>query len=439
MVKYWANSDTGRSVYLWDPTTPVHKITMYHAWLINGIVTNASVTSRGEIAGHFQFPSMDRISHKTANYTLAIAMYSNRIKNFEVINGENKHGWYTGAGMTYLYNNDIDHYQDDFWPTVDPYRLPGTTIDKRVRADSATAGRFGTSIVGGAAVGASGVVCMKVSLDSGQLVALKSWFCLGDRVVMVGSGITGTTANLVETIIENRNIGVAGSNLVKMNSTATNVLTNVGTQETLPAAWLHVEGVGGIVPIGTNSPIRGVRNDSSGKWSDICGTAGTPTDTRTRRYITLWFDHGATPVNAGYAYALFPTYSASTTASYAAAPTITVPIRNTSVHYLAAQISTTQIYSAVFWTDTPNIAGVFTCDAIAAVMLRIPATGEIEIALSDPTQMRTSSITITVQVANGSIVSSDPATTVTRTGSSVTIVYNPTGARGRTAKVVLNP
>ena len=381
---------------------------------------------------------MDRISHKTPNYTLAIAMYSNRIKNFEAINNENKRGWYTGAGMTYLYNGDVDHYQDDFWPTVDPYRLPGTTIDKRTRAASATAGSNGNSIVGGAVIGVSGVACMKVSLDSGQLVALKSWFCLGDRVVMVGSGITGTTANVVETIIENRNTGVAGTNLVKMNSTATNVLTTVGTQETLAAAWLHVEGVGGIVPIDTNSPIRGVRKDTSGKWSDINGSAGTPTDTRTRRYITLWFDHGATPVNAGYAYALFPTYSASTTASYAASPTIAVPIRNTSVHYLTAQISTTQIHSAVFWTNASNTAGVFACNAIAAAMLRIPATGEIEIALSDPTQTRTSAITLTVQVANSSILSHDPAITVTRTGTSVTIVYNPTGAKGRTAKVTLS-
>ena len=109
MVKYWVNSDTARSFYFWDPTTPVHKVTMYNAWLANGIATSGSVTSRGEIAGNFQFPAMDRVSHKTANYTLAIAMYSNRIKNFEAINNENKRGWYTGAGMTYLYNGDVDH------------------------------------------------------------------------------------------------------------------------------------------------------------------------------------------------------------------------------------------------------------------------------------------------------------------------------------------
>lgn len=438
MVKYWVNADTARSLYFWDPNTPVHKVSMYIAWLAHSIATSSMVATRGEIVGNYQFPGMDRISHKTPNYTLAIAMYSNRIKNFEAINTENKHGWYTGTGMTYLYNDDIDHYQDDFWPTVDPYRLPGTTVDKRTRGDGATAGSNGSAVVGGAVIGVSGVACMKMSLDGGQLTALKSWFCLGDRVVMVGSGITGTTANVVETIIENRNIGASGTNLVRMNSTSTNVLTNIGVQETLAANWLHVEGVGGIVPIGSNPPIKGIRAARTGRWSDINGSAGTPTDMRTRRYITLWFDHGTTPTDGGYAYGLFPSYTAATTGSYAAAPTIDVPIRNSNVHYLTAQISTTQIRSAVFWTNAANTAGVFTCNAIAAVMLRVPASGPIEIALSDPTQSRTSAITLTVQVLNSSVVSSDPATSVTRTASSVTITYNPTGAKGRTAKIVLS-
>jgi hypothetical protein len=37
--------------------------------------------------------------------------------------------------MTYIYSTDLAQFSDDFWPTVDPYRLPGTTVDVTSRAD----------------------------------------------------------------------------------------------------------------------------------------------------------------------------------------------------------------------------------------------------------------------------------------------------------------
>ena len=48
-----------------------------------------------------------------------------RVANYEAIDA-NVNGWYTGAGMTYLYNNDIQQFADHFWETVNRYR-PGIT------------------------------------------------------------------------------------------------------------------------------------------------------------------------------------------------------------------------------------------------------------------------------------------------------------------------
>ncbi|MFQ8805082.1 MAG: polysaccharide lyase family 8 super-sandwich domain-containing protein [Alistipes indistinctus] len=45
---------------------------------------------------------MDRAVHKRPGFALGIAMSSNRIENYETINGENLCAWYTGDGMTYL-------------------------------------------------------------------------------------------------------------------------------------------------------------------------------------------------------------------------------------------------------------------------------------------------------------------------------------------------
>ncbi|MDK9580070.1 polysaccharide lyase family 8 super-sandwich domain-containing protein [Sneathia sanguinegens] len=63
-------------------------------------------------------------------------MSSNKIKYYEAMNGENERGWYTGDGMLYLYNGDIRQFNDEFWSTVDPYRLPGITVDKAKREDA---------------------------------------------------------------------------------------------------------------------------------------------------------------------------------------------------------------------------------------------------------------------------------------------------------------
>ena len=43
-------------------------------------------------------------------FGFGISMCSSRIYNYESINGENLHGWFTGDGMTYLYNSDLNQF-----------------------------------------------------------------------------------------------------------------------------------------------------------------------------------------------------------------------------------------------------------------------------------------------------------------------------------------
>ncbi len=72
---------------------------------------------------------------KTSKYAVGLAMYSNRIANFEYGNTENAHAWHTADGMLYLYNRDFNQFGEGYWTTVDPYRLPGTTVDTAPLAD----------------------------------------------------------------------------------------------------------------------------------------------------------------------------------------------------------------------------------------------------------------------------------------------------------------
>ncbi|CAM5539672.1 Polysaccharide lyase 8 family protein OS=Streptomyces rimosus subsp. rimosus (strain ATCC /DSM 40260 / JCM 4667 / NRRL 2234) OX=1265868 GN=SRIM_029145 PE=3 SV=1 [Streptomyces rimosus subsp. rimosus] len=91
-----------------------------------------------EPVAHRLFPAMDRAVHRRPGWAAGLAMASDRITYYENGNGENPRGWHTGAGMLYWWGHDFGggQYTDAFWPTVDPYRLPGTTVSTKRLADN---------------------------------------------------------------------------------------------------------------------------------------------------------------------------------------------------------------------------------------------------------------------------------------------------------------
>src|SRR5208282_778762 len=91
-----------------------------------------------EPPGQYPFADMDRVVAWRQNFCFSLSLSSSRIANYESINGENLHGWFTGDGMTYLYlGNPESQFTGDFWPTVDAYHPPGTTVEVFARANSA--------------------------------------------------------------------------------------------------------------------------------------------------------------------------------------------------------------------------------------------------------------------------------------------------------------
>lgn len=76
----------------------------------------------------------DKVIHKREDYTFGIAMSSNRIYNYECINNQNLNGWYIGDGMSCLYNKD-NRYKSDYWQSINPYYIPGTTVDSQERQE----------------------------------------------------------------------------------------------------------------------------------------------------------------------------------------------------------------------------------------------------------------------------------------------------------------
>ena len=143
--------------------------------------------------GQFPFPSMDRVVALRNGFGFGISMSSSRIANYESINGGNLHGWFTGDGMTYLYLGNTDtQFDSDFWPTVDPYHLPGTTVETNTHTNSAgEATTTSQNWVGGAQVANTyGVAGMSLASWNTTLTGRKSWFMFDNEIVCLGAGIT---------------------------------------------------------------------------------------------------------------------------------------------------------------------------------------------------------------------------------------------------------
>ncbi|MFI9174728.1 polysaccharide lyase 8 family protein [Streptomyces lincolnensis] len=312
-------------------------------------VADSPVPAAPEPHGHRLFAAMDRAVHRGPGFTANIAMASDRIASYECGNGENPRGWHTGAGLlSWWPDGRSDQYTDWFWPTVDWYRLPGTTVSTRRLADRA-GGEWGepkpdVRWVGGTTDGEYAAIGQHLKGLQSTLQARKSWFCLPDAIVCLGAGITCADGVPVETVVDNRNLGEAGT-----------------PEFVRGRGWAHLQGHGGwLVPDGE---LRTLREDRTGAWSDINTTSTT--ERRTRRWQTLWLDHGTDPTDAGYLYVLLPGASRRTVAARAAdRHWLSVLANDTTCQ--AVRVS--GVTAATFWR--PGTAGPLTASAGASVLVR---------------------------------------------------------------------
>ncbi|MGW0418355.1 polysaccharide lyase 8 family protein [Streptomyces sp. NPDC003015] len=342
LVKGWIERDTVSPV-LAAPQFGVADLARLYA------VAASPVPAAPEPVGHTLFAAMDRAVHRRPGFVANIAMASDRIAAYECGNGENPRGWHTGAGMLSWWAADSGQYTDWYWPTVDWYRLPGTTVSTKRLPDRA-GGEWGepkpdVRWVGGTTDGEYAAIGQHLKGLGSTLQARKSWFCLADAVICLGAGITCTDGVPVETVVDNRNLGEGGTpSFVRGRG------------------WAHLEGHGGwLVPDG----LRALREDRTGAWSDI-NTSST-TERRTRRWQTLWLDHGTDPVDASYAYVLMPGSSRRTVAARAADRHWLSVLANDSACQ-AVRVDSLGLTAANFWRA--GTAGPLTASAGASVLVR---------------------------------------------------------------------
>ena len=181
----------------------------YDVYLFETLLSNNMV---GEIERNTYlklYNDMNKVAYynKEHGFAFGISMHSDKIQNYEFMNKENAKGWYTSDGVSYLYNDDLSHFSDDYWATVDPYKLPGITENNKAREKGLGMTTMKNSFVGSTSLNQKfGTVAMDFSNLDNTMSAKKSWFILGDRVVFLGSGVKDASGTNGYTVIENRKI-----------------------------------------------------------------------------------------------------------------------------------------------------------------------------------------------------------------------------------------
>jgi hyaluronate lyase len=424
MVKYWAQADTFRN---FTNNVPLQLITPTAQ-----LMADTGTPPRGELLGHWSFASMDQAVHLRPGWGLALCLSSSRIYNYESINGENLHGWFQGDGMTYLYNSDLAQFNDDFWPTVDPYRLPGTTVDLTPRADASGQSYLSSkNWVGGATLSTNAVAGMELDAYGSTLTAKKSWFMLDDEVVCLGAGITATSGSNILSTALNRKLSSSNTNVFVAGGVAQPV--TLGWQTNLTnASWCTLGGLGGCYFPG-GATVKVQREARTNSWLQI--NSGGTTTVKTNNFLTLWFDHGRQPANASYAYVLLPNYSTLQASNYALTPEIT--ILENSANLQAVKETGLNVVAANFWNDGTRTADLITVNKKASVLTReTPQT--LTVAVADPTQTNTGTLSLTLNRAANSLAFADPALTVTQLRPTIQLTANVAGKLGRSLVAAFN-
>ncbi|MGQ4387836.1 polysaccharide lyase 8 family protein [Streptomyces sp. SAS_270] len=415
LVKGWIQRD------YYSPPMSDPSLSLTSLARLKGVVDDTSVSVIAEPTGHRLFTNMARATHRRPGWAASISMADRRITYYETGNGENLHGWHTGAGMLYWWGDTFGNgqYSDAFWPTVDPYRLPGTTTSRLPLADAA-GGDWGASLpdvnwVGGTTDGRRAAIGQYVKGLQSTLLAKKSWFCLDDAIVCLGAGIKCTDGTAVESTVDNRNLGPTGNTSFQVDG-VTKPLTYPWSQTLTGAGWAHIGGHGGYVFPG-GAAVKALREARDGKWSDI--NKGGSSTVLNRKYLTLYVDHGTNPADAAYAYLLMPGATAAQTQTRAATTNWLSVLANTD-NQQGVAVPSLGFTGVNFWFG--GTVGALTASNPCCVMINENSDGTAMICVSDPMRKQTG-LTLTWNRAVSSVTSKPATVTSATTGSTLTLTF----------------
>lgn len=287
------------------------------------------------------FWGMDRVVHQgSKDIKFAISMHSSRVGNYETMNGENKKGWYTGDGVTYIYGINSDKSKE-FWPTVDMYHLPGVTSSINERKNGSGERRHKSkmspkSFVGGVTTGKVTLAAMDFLSWNNQTSGKKSWFLIDNTMFAIGSNINSSDGE-IHTTIDNRIVD--GENFKYTMLSDGEVVTK--------------------------------KEKRIGNWKNIGGKSEKPIEVE---YITTYINHGKNPKNSSYLY--------SVGLDEVSKNDVEILSQNDKAHALKVK----DYMGINFWQDSPYKVNKYKSFSTLS-LLALEKGDTLELWVSDPTQL----------------------------------------------------
>jgi chondroitin AC lyase len=319
--------------------------------------------------GHRHYFVSDYTVHRRANWFASVKMFSTRTKSGEDTNDENILGSRQSDGRFYLVMDGDEYFGRDVWPAFDWTRLPGVTVEQKADTASALYGYGKRTFAGGTGDGRNGVSAMELAPLGSVLTARKSWFFFDDAIVFLANGITSPSANRVETIVNQW------------------PLMNAAAQVTRHDDWAVLERVGYWFPSTTGVQIS--RETRTGTWSSLGGSSDTTQ--RSREIVTMWLDHGTSPMNATAEYAIVPGVSPVEMADWAASRPLTIVANDDTTS--AVRDNRTGALGITFWR-AGAVEGVQS--TAAAVVYMSGDLRAMHVTVADPNAGTTGTFQLTI-------------------------------------------
>ena len=330
----------------------------YDVHLFENLIANPAINEIERDTYLKLYNDMDKVAYfnKERGFAFGISMYSNKIQNYEFMNKENAKGWYTSDGVSYLYNDDLSHFSDDYWATVDPYKLTGITENSEIREKGSGMTTMKNSFVGSTSLeNQFATVAMDFTNWNNTLSAKKSWFILGDRVVFLGSGVKDSSGKDVYTVVENRKIKRESRNRragqedykVFVNGTE----TTIGDKDSSAQVnTILLKSSNKDMNIGYKflqaTTVNLKKEDRTGTWKDI--NEGQSAEAVQNTFLSIVQPHD--DANSTYAYVLYPNREENEFAKEVASDEIEV-IENSETNQVVYD-KVNKIYGVVKYNDS---------------------------------------------------------------------------------------
>lgn len=432
-----------------------------------------SVTPKGSIA----FNAMDRNLQRADGFTFALSRSSDRIAKYEYMSGENLKPWFQGDGAFYLYLSGVDQtkqYGINYFSTVDPFRLPGTTVPNEARKTimelydgSFTYPKYGPSSVEQNdyvyfPVGTntfSGSVVMKdagVSMAGMQLgddngyaakkagklaedfvayknaTGNKSWFMMEDKVVFMGSNIGDTEKRDVTTTIDNRMMATDAK--VQVTAQGRDGKPIEIKEGKFDPQWLAYQDDSIKAKVGYYFPeskeIQIATPTIKGEQKNVRNVANQKEFPVTQKYFTMTYEHGKKAEDS-YSYVMLPNATAESMKQYAAKPDVKILENSKNIH--AVQDVEGQV-TAVNFFEAGKTAGIKASKPASVLMKK--AEGKITIALSDPL-FRQENIELVLDIPNAKVVTKDEKIQAVVNKDNVQLKFNTKELYGKSLEITL--